>query len=194
MLDKHQNEHLKKVLHSDESDQMLDKHQNEHMKTVLAYDPNISMSIPSAESSRASIEEISHSLRHLLSDGPTQSPTITLLYDDELKHWKKFNNIDQELCFTGEEQPSEQHQLKTIFIVDSGCTSHVTPHRSDLSSYRRRGGSIMLGNTNQVQIEAEGDVRLSLELNLSHTLLAPRMRLRLFSISQFLEGPKSLRK
>ena len=73
------------------------------------------------------------------------------------------------------------------WILDSGCSFHMTPNRSWFSTFKKiDGGKVLLGNNKECSVTGIGDIKLKLEdgsvKTLSNVRLVPELKRNLISV------------
>lgn len=86
--------------------------------------------------------------------------------------------------------------MDPAWIVDSGCTRHITAIREWFTDLAPSTGSITVGGKNEIPIEGTGTVRLLIgdnkniqrEIILDNMLYAPQLKFNLFSVPSAVRG------
>jgi transposase InsO family protein len=125
--------------------------------------------------------DLSHSnVLHAITASLSRDCDDITVVSDAPESWK------QDCCFTAGAIP----ESSTPWVVDSGATCHISPWKGDFVSIYRAEGTIKLGDKSTVDVIGRGNINLALRLTLSEARLAPKIRLRLFSISRFLDDQR----
>ena len=58
-----------------------------------------------------------------------------------------------------------------VWIMDSGCSYHMTPNKHSFLNYQEiNGGKVLLGNDHECRVLGVGDIRLKTHNNTYRTL------------------------
>src|SRR5882762_7316899 len=81
-----------------------------------------------------------------------------------------------------------------LWMLDSGCTDHISPHQSDFSSLAPNATVISLGDSSSITATGKGSITAVTLVNgttsnilLQHVLHVPKAKYRFLSISKLVE-------
>jgi len=101
------------------------------------------------------------------------------------------SNEDDAICLLGRHQSEKSSRHQDEWIIDSGCSNHVTFNKSSFTSLISMNSNIELADGNVVDVVGKGTVKLSIVVNgttkvcyISDVFLAPELGFQLLSVSQ----------
>lgn len=82
-----------------------------------------------------------------------------------------------------------ENSVKEMWIMDFGCSFHMTPNRHWFANYQAtNGGKVLLGNDHECKVQGIGEVRLKMHDNTYRTLQAvrhiPELKRNLISLGE----------
>jgi transposase InsO family protein len=98
-------------------------------------------------------------------------------------------NVEECDVESGEFQISAKaaRNKRNVWCIDSGASSHMTPHRSLLKSEIKMNGKITIADDSEIKVVSSGDVEAGIEgnaINMKDVLLVPKLGSNLLSVHQ----------